>query len=114
DIAGAELVRDCIDDVLTLAARASDSELGRALHTIVALAQGETFDGLIRDALARRAWLPTAQMVQRRADIYAAWREIYARGFGLDPDATQESIVAAAARVLDDATVSRAVEVLSA
>ena len=114
DAAGAELLRECIDDVLTLAARDPVSELGEALHTIVALAQGETFDELIRDALARRTWLPTAQMLSRRADIFAAWREVYARGFGLDPDATRDGITSAAVRVVDDATLTRAVTVLSA
>lgn len=114
DTAGAELMRDCIDEVLTLASRDPAGELGQALRTIVALAQGETFDELIRDALARRNWLPTAQMLSRRADIFEAWREIYARGFGLDPDATRDSITKAAVRVVDDVTISSAVTVLSA
>ncbi len=57
DVTGADIRRIATDEVLHMAVKEPDSQLGRALIMAVGFAADDSFDAVLRDALSRRDWL---------------------------------------------------------
>jgi len=111
---GSRILREAIDDTLFEATRGNAPDLAEALRTIVVYAQGDQFDELIGTTLASREWVRSIAMLgtSRKAGLDALAR-IYRDALGLGPRDTRAALEAAAVAVLDDATMQRAVGILT-
>lgn len=96
-----DLQREAIDDLLTVATRDRNSDIGRALGKIVAYAADDRFDELLRDALIRRDWLEAAGRMDLGAGPpFAAAEALYRRAFGVAPSVTLDEISTRIAQLL--------------
>lgn len=108
DQTGTRLRRDAIDDVLRLATSAGSSELREALRTVVVYAQGDRFDEILTQAIAKRDWVAAASRddgFQELADWYAATLGL---GHGDDVDSLERQLAA----IVDDSILRKAIVVL--
>lgn len=114
DATAERLLREAIDDVLLLASGGQEKVLAHALETVVAHAQGDRFDELIRQVVQERAWL--ALVDQIGADANEAIQQlsrVYRAAFGLTRADTPATLERAAADVVDDGLAARAARVLA-
>ena len=108
------MLRASIDEALIEATRQPKSKLGRALHVAISFAADDSFDDVLRDALRRRTWLADMMKLEANGSAAHSIDQVYRRAFGLPRDLDVAAAERAMAEVLDDATLSRAVTVLSA
>ncbi|MBS0243814.1 MAG: UvrD-helicase domain-containing protein, partial [Proteobacteria bacterium] len=108
----AVLVAEATHSVLGEASTKPNSELGRALHSIIRHASDDSFDGLLKEALGRRDWLEAAMRLPSGGEAQATLAARYRQALGLGPKDTEASITAARAGVLKESQLTAAVGVL--
>lgn len=119
DVIARQLLREAIDDTLQQATDDTSSPLGQALTTAVAYAAEDSFDDVLRASLDRKDWLEHVmtkldQDARGSAqDPVAAAARLYRKAFSLPENTTAEKIDRERASLLDDATLTRAREVLA-
>ena len=120
DVMARQLLREAIDHALRAATDSPASPLGRALTTAVAYAADDIFDDVLRSALERKDWL---EHVGRSHDVsespaagdpFEAVAPLYRRAFSIGPDETAQTLDARRAKVLSEAQMLHAAEVLVA
>jgi ATP-dependent helicase/nuclease subunit A len=113
ELDAAGLMREATDAVLARATRGADTTLGSALHTIVAFASGDGFDGVLRNALAARDWLSAAgRLTLRDAEGLDAVDTLFRRALGVRAGVTRADLDRELAAVLTEAQLKRAAAAL--
>ena len=100
------------DEILLEAARSPDSGLGVALRRVIEHAADETFDAVLKEALANKSWLRALANYPPSISGDDETRHLYTRILDLPPDADAGALQAKIANVLNDEDLRRASAVL--
>ncbi|MFM1813347.1 MAG: hypothetical protein RLZ98_42 [Pseudomonadota bacterium] len=109
-----ELRREAIDRVLGEAVREPGSELGAALHTMIAFAAEDGFDEVLVQAIGSRQWLEgIVRLAPPDEDAVAAIEGHYRRIFCVRNDVTIESLQDDIAGLIPQGFLEQAAGILS-
>ncbi len=111
----ATLRRGAIDEVLGIATRDRDGQLGAALLTAVAYAAEDGFDDKLRQALTHRDWIAAAHRLDdtQADDPLAAAEDLLKAALGVRASANRTALEAEMAGLLSDTELTRLGEVLT-
>ncbi|MGD9670994.1 MAG: double-strand break repair helicase AddA [Hyphomicrobiaceae bacterium] len=120
DVVARQLMREATDDMLSEATDTPNKPLGGALRSTIAFAADESFDELLRAALAKKDWIERIVRIYgddgrgNLRDPFTAAAPFYRQAFSIGPGETQGSIDDERALILTPHAAEHAAQVLCA